>query len=1340
MRPEITADFAARRGMADATERRYTARPNPAMTARRRSGDTMSATTMKNALDRLSARYRIGVDIGGTFTDFVLLDAARGQIRLHKRLTTPSDPSEGALLGLDELVAAEGIALAEVGELLHGTTLVTNAIIERRGAKVGLLTTKGFRDILEMGIEQRYDIYDLFLRFPTPLVDRRHIVEIGERIAHDGRVIAALDPAEVRGAAQALAADGVEAIAVCFLHCYANREHEQSAGRLLRSAFPALSVSLSSEVVPELREYERATTTTANAYVQPLFDRYIGRLEGELRRRGFAGALYLMQSSGGLAAPDQARRFPVRLLESGPAGGGLATALFGKRAGKRDVISFDMGGTTAKTCLVQGGAIDVAARMEAARVHRFKKGSGLPIKAPVIDMIEIGAGGGSIASIDEVGLLKVGPHSAGADPGPACYGRGGTQPTVTDANLLLGYLDPNFFLGGRMTLDRAAAESALATVAAPLGLTPVATAAGIFEIVSESMAGAARVHLIEKGRDPRRYALVGFGGAGPAHAAAVARNLGIAEVIVPPASGAASALGFLAAPLGVELSRSATAVLTAASDYAAINAILAELEAEGRQRLAESGVPAREIKVRRFAEMRLLGQMHEITVPVPEGELGAARFAEVRAAFVDTYAKHYTHVFSGAEIEAIGWRVRVEGATPEVSLKLVTASSNVVARQKGSRPAYFDGGFRDTPVYDRYALRPGDRVAGPAIIEEHEATTVVPPDDALVVDDALNLRIEIGAPKVAPLRVTADMPRAEAIRRIESDKVGLEIMWARLVTVVEEMWQTVCRTAFSLVISEAQDFACELLDANGEPLAHSPRAMPVFNLCLPKAVKAVLAKFPPHSLRPGDVLVTNDPWLCAGHLYDIAIVTPVFRGARLVGMVGTVGHVSDIGGTRDTLRAREIYEEGIQIPPMKLYRAGQPSEDFFTLFAENVRNPQQVLGDLHALITANAIGAERLLEFMTDYGLDDLSALAEIVQSRSEKAMREAIRAIPSGVYESTVSNRPLNAEFTYKIRIEVKGDEIKVDFPEVPAQLPQGGINCTLNYTQAHVTYPLKCMLTPNVRGNAGCYRPFTVSAPAGSILNCDKPRAVNYRTRTGWYISPNLFKALAPAAPKAVQAYTGLPVAMYFYGYDKAGRLYSDHLFMGGGQGGSAGQDGKSALLYPTSAANTSVELFEARCPILVVEKSFVQDSGGAGTRRGGLGQVVRVAKLDDDGLPALVTVYPEGVGIDQAGLFGGAAGGAVRGARLDRDGAVIEDFGSGNIVSLGKADEIIELHLGGGSGYGSPLERPIDAVANDVEQGYVSRAGARDSYGCVVDASGRIDAAASTRRRAALRHAAE
>ncbi|MBM3570734.1 MAG: methylhydantoinase, partial [Alphaproteobacteria bacterium] len=671
--------------------------------------------------------------------------------------------------------------------------------------------------------------------------------------------------------------------------------------------------------------------------------------------------------------------------------------------------------------------------------------------------------------------------------------------------------------------------------------------------------------------------------------------------------------GFLAAPPGVDLSRSAGGVLGAGFDFDAGNRLLAELEAEGRARLAAADVPAEEVRIERAAEMRLLGQVHEIVVALPAGRLGPERVQELRDAFTATYARLYTHVYKGAEIQITGWKVRAIGREPALPLRMVGQPSNVAAAQKGTRPAWFEGGFRDTPVFDRYALRPGDAISGPAIVEEREATTIVPPGDRLTVDERLNLRIAIGGGAAAAPRVTHDLPLAEAVRRIEADPVGLEIMWARLVTVVEEMWLTVCRTAFSLIISEAQDFACELLDREGNPLSHSPRAMPVFNLTLPRAVKALLAKYPPDTLKPGDVLITNDPWLCAGHLFDVAVVTPVFKDGRLVGHVGTVGHVSDIGGTKDSLRAREIFEEGVQIPPMKLYRAGVPSEDIFTLLAENVRNPHQVLGDLHALLSANTIGSERLLAFMAEYGLEDLAALAHIVQDRAEKAMRQAIAAIPDGVYRGEIWNNPLGQKLRYKIEIAVAGDSITVDFPDAPPQQPHGGLNSTLNYTAAHTTYPLKCMLTPNVRGNAGCYRPFAVTAPEGSILNCTRPVAVNMRTRTGWYIAPNLFQALAPAAIGSVQAFTGLPTSVTFYGKGGDGRYYSDHLFMGGGQGAGRDQDGKSSLLWPTSAANTSIELFEARCPALVEEKALVADSGGPGARRGGLGQVVRVRKLE-------------------------------------------------------------------------------------------------------------------------------
>jgi 5-oxoprolinase (ATP-hydrolysing)/N-methylhydantoinase A len=1274
--------------------------------------------------------HRIGIDIGGTFTDFVLHDGGKQRISLHKRLTTPHDPSVAALDGLGELLSDAGLSLGEVDEIVHGTTLVTNAIIERRGARIGLITTQGVRDILQMGTEQRYDIYDLFLRFPEPLVDRRHRLEVPERMDVLGRVVRPLDIGAVRGAVRRLVDDGIEAVAVCFLHAYRNAEHEHEVRALVAREFPDLCVSLSSEVVGELREYQRCVTTCANAYVQPLMARYLGRFAAELAARGFSGRLNLMHSAGGLISPSGAQAFPIRLLESGPAGGGLATALFGALAGKDDVIAFDMGGTTAKSCLVEGGHIEVASMMEAARVHRFKRGSGLPIKAPVIDMIETGAGGGSIAEIDDVGLMRVGPRSAGADPGPACYGLGGTEPTVTDANLALGYYDPEFFLGGRMALDRRAAQWALTLIGERIGLSAVEAAWGIHKVVTENMAAAARIHIVEKGRDPRRYAMVGFGGAGPAHAAGVARILGIREVIVPQASGAASCLGFLVAPLSFEHARSHPVRLTDDIDAAAVNRILDELEQQGRAQLTAAGVATSDITVERTADMRLVGQMHEINVVLPADAIDRASLPEIRRAFAETYARQYAAVHEGATVEAISFRVHVSGPKPVLDLG-EPDGSGATAKRKGVRQAWFGNGFVETPVYDRYALAPGDRIAGPAIIEEREATTVLPPGDSLTVDSSLNLRLTIGVPALAAAVVTDATPLDEAVRRIEADPITLEIMWSRLVNVVDEMWLTVCRTAFSLIISEAQDFACELLDADGETLVHSPRAMPVFNLCLPRTVKALLAKYPPDTLRPGDVLVTNDPWLCAGHLFDIAVLTPVFADGRLIGMVGTVAHVSDIGGTKDSLRAREIYEEGLQIPPLKLYRGGIASEDLFALIRENVRNPDQVLGDIHSLVTANTVGAERLLAFMREYGIHDLRALATVLQGRAEEAMRAAIRQIPNGVYTGEVWNNPLGTPLRYPVKLTVAGDAIEIDFAGAPPQLPQGGLNCTLNYTAAHATYPLKCLLTPNVRGNAGCYRPFVVKAPEGSVLNCDKPLAVNLRTRTGWYLAPNIFGALAKAMPERVQAATGLPVAVNIYGSDSAG-IYSDHLFMGGGQGASANGDGISALLWPTSAANTAIELFEQRVPVIVEEKTYIADSGGPGRHRGGLGQRVTLRKREGDGLPTLASVYPEGVKIETAGLFGGGAGRAARGLVRDGAGAIVKDCGTGELVRLTTDQEIVEVCLSGGSGFGDPRERPLDDVARDVSNGFVTTSGAEQDYGVVIAADGKLDVAASERRR--------
>lgn len=1282
-----------------------------------------------------SKRYRVGFDIGGTFTDFALHDAISGSLQIHKALTTADDPARGAIEGIQTLLERARLGLADVAGIVHGTTLVTNALIEGKGAVTALLTTSGFRDILELGHEQRYDVYDLFLKYPTPLVPRKFRREIDERITSAGEVLSPLEADQVRREVEDLLRAGVESISVCFLHSYRNPAHELMVGQLLRDEFPELSVSLSCEVAPEVREYARACTTAANAFVQPLMARYLRSLEDGLAASGFRGTLSLMLSSGGLATPETARSFPIRLLESGPAGGALATTLIGKNLDRSDLISFDMGGTTAKAALIQNGEPTVASMMEVARVHRFKRGSGFPVRTPVVEMIEIGAGGGSIARLDEVGLIKVGPQSAGSDPGPACYGLGGSAPTVTDANLVLGYLDPDFFLGGRMKLDRSAAQRALAELGAPLGLDAAGAAWGVYTIVSENMAAAARSHVIERGRDPRSFSVAAFGGAGPAHAAHVARIIGVKEVVIPPASGAASAVGFLTAPPAFETVRSAVMTVGADIDVAALNAMFSEIEETAWKTLDLEGGPK---SVSRSADMRLRGQIHEIAVPLPNGSLDQRSHETIRANFVRVYESLYRAVPPDAEIEALSWRVRVAAVAPDIALRAPLAAAAAGAAIKGTRQAYFGSGFIEVPVYDRYALKPGDMFDGPAIIEERESTTVVPAGDRAEVDEHLNLRLTIGAVRQADASDARALSIPEAVTRLESDPIGLEIMWARLVNITDECWDAVCRTAFSLIISDAQDFSLAIFDAEGGILVQSPRAQPVFNLCLPRAIEALLERFPPDELSPGDILVTNDPWLTSGHLFDVAIVTPVFFDGRVVGHIGAIGHVTDIGGTRDPEIAREIYEEGFQIPPMRLYRQGEPNEDLFALLKENVRDQQQVLGDIHALVGASSIGARRLREFLLEYGMRDLRALKTIFQSRSEAAMREAIRAVPNGEYRSEIEGLIGDLVQRMPVRIVVDDDHISVDYNGAPAQSERGGFNCTLNYASAHALYPFKCLLTPAVRSNAGCLRPFTVSIPEGTILNARKPASVSRRQSTGWYLGPATFSALADATPASVKAFTGLPFSVPFFGTTREGEPFIDYFFGGGGEGGSATGDGKSGLLYPIGSANTSTELFEIRTQLLVAEKQLDCDSGGPGQHRGGLGQVVRIMKLIDDGRPTQCAISQYGKHIRVRSMRGGKPGGSVRltpiGVKADGN----ESQRIGKLWTLHSSGTGIEVGIAGGHGYGDPLDRNLDLIERDLADGYISRARAEADYGCAFTPGGRLDRTATAERRASLKRA--
>ncbi|MGI8688035.1 MAG: hydantoinase/oxoprolinase family protein [Thermomicrobiales bacterium] len=677
----------------------------------------------------VSARpLRAGVDIGGTFTDLILYDERTGALSIGKTLTTPDDPAQAVETGMRETLAEADEAPGAVGTVIHGTTLVTNALIERKGARTALIATRGFRDAIEIRHEGRYDLYDLFLEMPPPLAPRRLRFEVDERILADGTVHEPLDTAALPSIIEEMRVQGVEAVAVSLLHSYRNPAHERALGDALAALAPELVVSLSAEVVPEIREYERTSTTLANVYVRPLVQTYLRRLEERLRALGMRDAsLSVMLSSGGTATVEIAQRFPIRLIESGPAAGALAAAQYGALTGRPNLLSFDMGGTTAKACIIENGEPLVSADFEVARVYRFKRGSGLPVRVPVIEMIEIGAGGGSIARADSLGLLKVGPDSAGAQPGPACYGRGGAAPTVTDADLLLGYLDPSFFLGGKMHLDTAAAERAIASLGDRLGLSTIDAAWGIHQVVNENMAGAARIHAVERGKDPRAYPLFAFGGAGPGHAWRVAKILDAPELVVPLGAGVTSALGFLVAPLAFDYVRSFFSPLRDL-DFAHVNALLGEMEKEGAATLAAAGVASGQITYRRTAEMRYRNQGHEVPVPLPDGDLRAAMLPALEAAFEDVYRRLYGRIAEGVPLEVLNWRVVVSGPRPEINLAAeATGATDATMAIKGERTIYLpeQGGFAPVPVYDRYALAPGAAFPGPAVVEERESTTII---------------------------------------------------------------------------------------------------------------------------------------------------------------------------------------------------------------------------------------------------------------------------------------------------------------------------------------------------------------------------------------------------------------------------------------------------------------------------------------------------------------------------------------------------------------------------------------------------------------------------------------
>ncbi|NQU63923.1 MAG: hydantoinase/oxoprolinase family protein, partial [SAR324 cluster bacterium] len=685
---------------------------------------------MENTANTSPSEFRLGCDIGGTFTDFVLLNEKTGEFEIYKCLTTPADPSEAVEQGISQLLERVPNFVLNLEEIIHGTTLVINAIIERKGALTGLITTKGFRDVLELGREIRYDAYNIFAEYPAPLVDRNFRLEVEERIASDGRILVELNEKATERVIDEIIDTGIESLAICLINSYENPIHEKKIRDMVAKKAPNLFLATTYEVLPQIREFERTCTTVTNAYVKPITGKYLDKLSARLKALGFKGHLFIMLSSGGITSAETAREFPVRIIESGPTAAVIASQHYGKMFKIKDMFCFDMGGTTAKSCLIQKGQAGLVSTFEVGRVQRFKKGSGLPIQVPVVDLMEIGAGGGSIAKLSKMGLLQVGPESSGADPGPACYGHGGENPTVTDADLVLGYLDPDYFLGGTMKLDIAASKKVIdEKLAKPLKTTIISAAVGIHELINETMAAAAKTHIAEKGGNPNIVTISAFGGAGPVHAYGLAKKIGAPTILVPPLAGVGSALGFFTAPIAFDLSRSHLVNLDRA-DLEEIETLFSELEQETAA-ILQPAVKNQQLQFERSINMRFVGQGAETNLAIERKPFHQFKKEQIRGFFDDTYRKLYGRTYPETPVEFVTFKVRA--GLPERPFQIPPLKSKggtLENCKKGDRLAFslLKKDFIPFSVFDRSKLYPGCAFKGPAIIEEKESTIVVGED------------------------------------------------------------------------------------------------------------------------------------------------------------------------------------------------------------------------------------------------------------------------------------------------------------------------------------------------------------------------------------------------------------------------------------------------------------------------------------------------------------------------------------------------------------------------------------------------------------------------------------
>ncbi len=1247
---------------------------------------------------------RIGIDTGGTFTDLVAIDDATHQTLVVKRPTTPSQPSQGVFDALGGITAS----LAEVSTLVLGTTLATNALLTRQGARVLYVTTAGFEDIPHLQRADKKDPYNLQAVRPEPFVSRVDCLGIPERVDYLGRVLEPLTDRALQALGEKIEArlsfrgGRPVAIAVNLLFAYAHPDHEERIGEYLEQRFPDIPVTLSHRVAPVWREYERASTTIIDAYIKPLMAEFVEDLRRGFSRRGLRIPFSVMKSNGGQMLAQGAAVEPVQTVLSGLAGGVIAGKFFGDLCGRANVISFDMGGTSTDVGVVADGRVGYRVQHDLDFY--------IPVATPVIDLITIGAGGGSIAWVDKGGLLKVGPQSAGAEPGPVCYAKGGTKPTVTDANLILGRLDAGYFLGGEMPLDSARATTEIRRLGDRLGLSAEDAAQAIVEIANENMANAIRVLTIERGVDPREFTLVAFGGAGPLHAGEVAAALGISDVIIPPHPGLASAFGTLLADRRVDR-RWTRLFRSTDADCAAIQSKLDELTSASISEIRQQGYPATPV-VLRFISMRYFGQNSELDVPIPDGPMTPDLLGRICEAFHKRHEATFGYRIQNEVIELVHFNVSVVGPISPTSL--ASRTDGTLPPPHATRSVYFkEHGHLPTPIFLQRSLPAGAVVEGPAVVEEEDSTTLVHPGQ----------RLAVRADGLMVLTLPAERPR---VGNMKLDGVTLAIIHNHMVNTCREMASAMVRAAYSPIFNEARDFSCAIFDPGGTMLAQG-EGCPSQIGAIRHTVRWTIAEVGADNIAPGDVIVHNDPYRGGCHMPEHMVLKPVFYRGALLAFVANIAHVAEIGGIAPgsfASNATEVYQEGLRLPPMKLLSRGEHVRDVWKIILANHRTPRHTWGDFHAMLGSLNVAERRVIELADKYGPDVVRRAGAELIAHAERWMREEIRHIPEGEYrfeDEMEDDGVVDQPARFRVTVTIRNGEAIVDYTGSDPQA-RGPINATYGVTSAATCNAFLQVTDSTIPRNDGVYRPIRLIAPPGSVVNVRHPGpSVGGNTETQPKIVFLVLGALAQAIPDRVSASEGVTCCNFLFGgmHPETHQYYANYHFEASGWGGRRQTDGNTAQNHIHGNCRiTPVEVFETRFPWTTLCYQIIPDSGGPGRRRGGLAtRRIVEARAPEIRLSVFMDHVKEGAWGFLGGHDGRTAGVYIKRAGDDTFRPFTEAC---NTVSPSKFANIliqqgdqVMIESAGGAGYGPPQEREPDLVLRDVREGFVSEASAYGDY---------------------------